>query len=62
MLTIRAVDANRNFSALLKQVAQGKEFLVTSHGKPVAMILPPRKSEGTRLVARKLLFSRLRSQ
>lgn len=62
METLRAVDANRNFSGVLKQVAQGKEFLVVSRGKPVATILPPRRSAGSSSVAKKLLLDRLRTQ
>ena len=62
MQTVRVVDANRNFSGILKQVAQGKEFLVISHGKPVATILPPKRSEASSSAGRKHLFSRLSSQ
>ena len=62
MQTVRAVDANRHFSSVLKQVSQGEEFLVVSRGKPVATILPVRESDGSRKAARKMLFDRLRSQ
>ncbi|TWJ19649.1 type II toxin-antitoxin system Phd/YefM family antitoxin [Geobacter argillaceus] len=62
MLTVRAVDANRHFSNVLKQVSQGEEFLVVSRGKPVATISPVRTADGSRLAARKMLFERLRSQ
>jgi hypothetical protein len=34
-----APDTNRSFSALLRQVAQGKRFTVHSHGRPVANLL-----------------------
>ncbi len=62
MQTVRAVDANRQFSSVLKQVSQGKEFLVISRGKPVATISPVRKADSSHLAARGLLLDRLASQ
>jgi len=62
MQTIRAVDANRNFSNVLKQVSQGEEFLVISRGKPVATITPVKKADDTQVAARELLLKRLRHQ
>lgn len=35
-----ASEANRSFSALLRQVAQGRSFTVHSHGRPVASLTP----------------------
>jgi prevent-host-death family protein len=37
---IPAAEANRSFSKLLAQVRDGKSFVVTSHGKPVARLSP----------------------
>ena len=37
---VSADDANRNFSHLLRQVREGRSYVVTSHGKPVAKIVP----------------------
>ena len=37
---ISAADANRNFSKLLREVREGKSYVVTSHGRPVARIAP----------------------
>ncbi len=38
---ISAADANRNFSQLLRGVREEKAtYIVTSHGKPVARIVP----------------------
>jgi prevent-host-death family protein len=37
---ISASEANRNFSGLLRRVRKGQEFVVTSHGEPVAKIVP----------------------
>ncbi len=62
MLTVRAVDANRQFSSVLKQVSQGKEFIVISRGKPVATILPFRRADNAHVAARGLLLERLCSQ
>jgi prevent-host-death family protein len=62
MQTIRAVDANRHFYNVLKQVSQGEEFLVISRGKPVATILPVKKADSSRHASRELLFKRLTSQ
>jgi prevent-host-death family protein len=62
MQTVRAVDANRQFSSVLKQVSQGKEFLVVSRGKPVATISPVRKADNAHVAARGMLLERLRNQ
>ncbi len=62
MQTLRATDANRQLSNVLKQVSQGEEFLVVSRGKPVATILPVKKVDNAHLAARRLLFNRLSSQ
>ncbi len=37
---VSAADANRNFSKLLKGVRQGRSYVVTSHGEPVAKLTP----------------------
>jgi len=62
MQTVRAVDANRHFSSVLKQVSQGEEFLVISRGKPVATITPVRDVDNSQLAARTALLERLRCQ
>jgi prevent-host-death family protein len=40
MTTITAAEADRQFSSVLREVAQGQAVLVTSRGKPVATIAP----------------------
>lgn len=40
MKTITAAEANRQFSSVLRTVAQGQTVLVTSRGRPVATIAP----------------------
>ncbi len=37
---ISAAEANRNFSKLLREVREGRSYVVTSHGRPVARIAP----------------------
>jgi len=59
---ISAAEANRNFSQLLAGVRQGRSYVVTSHGKPVAKISPVEESEKTQASARETLLTRLRSQ
>jgi len=38
--TITAREANHSFSRILAGVQEGKEYVVTLHGKPVAKISP----------------------
>jgi prevent-host-death family protein len=35
---ITTTEANRNFSEILRHVQDGEEFLITSHGRPIARI------------------------
>lgn len=62
MKSISAGDANRHFSKLLRQVADGEVVTVLSRGKPVATISPMRSADGEREAARLNLFKRLRQQ
>jgi prevent-host-death family protein len=61
--TISAADANREFSKLLRRVRNGASVVVTSHGTPVAKIVPvdEREHRAAR-AARTALLSRLRDQ
>ena len=60
--TVTAADANRSFSKLLQGVRAGKEYVVTSHGTPVARLIPaaPRRAGSDR--ARKALLEHLARQ
>jgi len=60
--TISAADANRRFSALIRDVRDGQTYIVTSHGKPVARILPVAGDERVSSRARELLLARLEQQ
>ena len=46
--TITAREANQQFAKVLREVAQGKEFVVTMRGRPVARITPAAE-DGTRV-------------
>jgi len=60
--TISATDANRQFSLLLRGVREGCSYIVTSHGKPVARLVPPGEHDTVPASARSALFSRLETQ
>lgn len=59
---VSAADANRRFSLILRGVREGNSYVVTSHGKPVARILPADTQEETTSGARSALLSRLAKQ
>jgi prevent-host-death family protein len=60
--TISAADANRRFSEVLRRVRDGSSFVVTSHGKPVAKIMPVSRTDRVASRARGALLARLRAQ
>jgi prevent-host-death family protein len=60
--SVSAADANRKFSELLRTVRDGGSYVVTSHGKPIAKIVPIEKNGGVTPGARRALFQRLQSQ
>lgn len=59
---ISAADANREFSRLLREVRDGNSFVVTSHGRPVARVVPATEPGQTARAAKQLLLDRLRRQ
>ncbi len=59
---VSAADANRKFSLLLRGVREGHSYVVTSHGKAVARLIPVGKHEGVAASAREALLSRLETQ
>lgn len=59
---ISAADANRRFSELLRTVKKGGSVTITSHGKPVAKIMPVVEGEPAAAAARSALFARLRTE
>ncbi|WP_046865905.1 type II toxin-antitoxin system Phd/YefM family antitoxin [Microvirga massiliensis] len=60
--TVSAADANRKFSLLLRGVRDGHSYVVTSHGKPVARIVPAGRNESAATGVRAALLSRLEQQ
>ena len=59
---VSAADANRKFSLILRRVREGHSFVVTSHGRPVARIIPAERRENVAAGARNALLSRLERQ
>jgi len=60
--SISAAEANRHFSSVLSEVRDGKSFIVTNHGKPVARIVPAGRDDAFTANAREALLSRLAAQ
>jgi prevent-host-death family protein len=60
--TVSAADANRKFSELLRGVRKGRTYIVTSHGKPVAKIVPADTDDAVKDKARAAFLYRLASQ
>jgi len=60
--TISAAEANRKFSLLLRGVRAGRRYVVTSHGRPVARLVPADEDQVGRSAARAALYSRLKKQ
>jgi prevent-host-death family protein len=59
---VSAADANRRFSLLLRGVREGRSYVVTSHGKPVARLIPAGKHNDVATGAHAALLSRLEKQ
>lgn len=59
---VSAAEANRKFSQLLRAVREGRSYVVTAHGKPVAKIVPVGKHDEVAASARTALLARLRSE
>jgi prevent-host-death family protein len=59
---VSAADANRKFSLILRGVREGHSYLVTSHGRPVARIVPAGEHESVATGARAALLARLEKQ
>ncbi len=59
---VTAAEANREFSRLLRGVREGNSYVVTSHGRPVARLVPVVDDEQAKEEAFQRLMARLRSQ
>ena len=62
MKTVTAAEANRRFSAVLREVSQGQEMTIVSRGKPVATIGPVKTDSIERRISKKNLISRLKER
>jgi prevent-host-death family protein len=60
--SVSAAEANRRFSKLLRTVREGRSYVVTSHGKPVAKIVPVGKDDDVTEGAQDALLARLCSE
>jgi prevent-host-death family protein len=62
--TIPASEANRQFARILREVGQGESFTITSHGRPIARIVPaiPTPWADEREGAKQRLLARLAEQ
>ena len=64
--TVTAAEANRSFSRLLRGVREGRCYVVTSHGQPVAKLVPAdQNNELTRRMrkaAKRALLERVAKQ
>jgi prevent-host-death family protein len=59
---VSAADANRKFSELLRGVRQGRSYIVTSHGKPVAKLIPADSADSQAQAAHAAFLRKLRAQ
>ena len=58
--SISTTQANRKFSQLLREVREGRTYVVASKGRPVVRVVPI--SANGRARAKEILLKRLRSQ
>jgi prevent-host-death family protein len=59
---VSAASANRKFSKLLRAIREGQSYIVTSHGKAVARLVPAEKRDSEMRGARAALLRRLRAE
>ncbi len=59
---VSASDANRSFSRLLTEVRHGATYVVTTHGTPVARIVPWTQADEARASAQQVLMAQLEAQ
>jgi prevent-host-death family protein len=60
--TITAAEANRSFSKLLRAIREGRSYVITAHGRPVARIGPVPDGDATAARAKEALLARLEAQ
>ncbi len=57
---VTATEANQRFSELLRDVSAGESFTITSRGKPVAEITPPKPKKQASKEELKAMLARMR--
>jgi prevent-host-death family protein len=62
MKYVSAAEANRQFSKILREVRDGETVVVTSHGEPVAKIVPAERDTAEREEAMARLLAHLDAQ
>ncbi len=62
MKSIKASEANRNFSKMLRVVSQGESYIIVSRGRAVATIHPAGPETAQRRRAKSALLERLNNQ
>ena len=62
MKTITASDANRGFSALLREVSEGEEVTILSRGRPVAKMTSVLSASSEKNSMKSILLARLKTQ
>jgi antitoxin (DNA-binding transcriptional repressor) of toxin-antitoxin stability system len=62
MISLLAAEANRHFSSLWREVAQGEAVTVLAHGKPVTTISSVTRQDHDGLDVQTALLIRLRRQ
>lgn len=63
MSTVGSFEAKTHLPQLLERVSRGESIVITKHGRPVAMLVPPPKEKASveETVQRLLEFGRGRS-
>lgn len=62
MKTIGSFDAKTHLSRILEEVANGEEYTITKHGKPVAELKPIASSKMEEWERLKSYFSKMRKR
>jgi prevent-host-death family protein len=60
--TVSVEEARRRFAQLPRGAREGRSYVITAHGRPVAEIVPASIPDRTRGAARTQLLARLRAQ
>jgi prevent-host-death family protein len=55
MREVGTLEARNSLSALLELVEKGEEITITRHGKPVARLVPPARTEEQKAKAREVV-------